>query len=228
MTSSLYGRLVGATHVEDAALGVLRTWMPTYLNEIARQSGETPGAIARPKSYRVSAEVEKMPEDQTPCVVIASRGVADIPLKNASRQYTAQFILELAAVVSAIGGQEMAGTPRALRLARFYALALRACMAQQSDSDLMVHRDWLGEQYDVLDSIDDRTICVGKVRFAVEVPDVLTADAGPIYPVGPDAEVDPLPESPEWPVSSATDIDLQKVPLDEPFDGEPSPTRERE
>lgn len=213
MTASLYSRLVGANHVEDATLGVLREWLPTYLNEVARQSNEAPLDLGRPKSYRISAQVEKMPEDQTPCVVIASSGVADIPLKNASRQYTAQFHLETAAVVSAIGGRESNGTPRALRLARLYALALRACVVQQSDGALLIYRDWLGESYETLDSIDDRTICVGRVRFVIEVPDVLTADSGPF--AYPDPEIDPLPVSPEWTTAADADIQVEKVPSEE-------------
>src|SRR3954462_14533195 len=100
MTLSLFGRLVGAHHVEDAALAVLRYWLPTYLHEVERQSGQTPGALAKPRSYRVSSDVEKMPEDQTPAVVIRSPGVADNPQMNGAGIYEAQFTIEAAAVVS--------------------------------------------------------------------------------------------------------------------------------
>ena len=213
MTSSLYGRLVGAHHVEDAAIAMLRDWLPTYLHEVARQSGVTPGTIATPRSYRVSAEPEKMPEDQTPCVVVISPGVSDSPLTNGARQYTAQFRIDLGIVVSARGGMEEGGSPRALRLARLYALAMRAAMAQQSDEEYLFRRDWLGEDYDLLPSIDDRTICVGRVRYAIEVPDVLTTDAGPLDPMPP--ETVPLPDSPEWPLATSHDEQIVKVPLEE-------------
>lgn len=214
MADSLFGRLVGAGHVEDAALGVLKEWLPTYLWEIERQSpGETAGSIALPRSWRISSEVEKMPEDQTPCIVVASSGIATLPQANGARQYQAQFVLETSCVISARGGMEEQATPRALRLARLYALALRACLIQQADDDgYLFRRDWLGEEYDVLPSIDDRTICVGKVRMQIEVPDVVTSDAGPLYPMEP--EPVPLPGSPGWPIAVQSDVDIQKVPIE--------------
>lgn len=216
MTDSLFGRLVGANHVEDAALGVLREWLPTYIYEVERQSGLAPGNIALPRSWRISSEVEKMPEDQTPAVVLSSPGISTLPLTNGARQYQAQYVLEAAGVISARGGMEEAGTPRALRLARLYALALRACLVQQADDDsYLFRRDWIGEEYDVLPSIDDRTICVAKVRFSIEVPDVLTSDAGPIDPMAPEGT--PLAESPEWPLAVESDVDVIKVPIGEAF-----------
>jgi hypothetical protein len=212
---TLYGRLVGANHVEDAAVGVLRKWFPTYLHEVERQSGIPAGTIATPKSIRISAEIEKMPEDQTPTLVVASPGIsAGGPVTDGARRYTAQFILELSGVVSARGGMEEGASPRALRIARLYALALRACIGQQPDDEgYLFRRDWLAENYNVLDSIDDRTICVASVRYAIEVPDVLTVDAGPSK-FGPDPETDPLPTSPDWPYATDADIEVVKVPLD--------------
>lgn len=212
---TLYGRLVGAHHVEDAAIGVLRKWFPTYLHEVERQSGIPAGTIQTPKSIRISAEVEKMPEDQTPTLVVASPGIsAGGPVTDGSRRYTCQFILEIASVISARGGMEETGTPRALRLARIYALAARACIGQQSDDEgFLYRRDWLAETYNVLDSIDDRTICVSTVRYSIEVPDVMTVDQGPSL-LGPDPEPDPLPVSPDWPYATDADIEVVKVPLD--------------
>lgn len=216
---TLYGRLVGANHVEDAAVSVLRKWFVTYLHEVERQSGIPAGTIAEPRSVRISGGVEKMPEDQTPTLIVASPGISDnAPVTNGSRQYQAQFILDLSGVASAKGTEEN-GSPRALRIARLYALALRACIGQQTDPDgYLYRRDWLAEDYDVLDSIDDRTICVAKVRYAIEVPDVLTLDAGPIGPYGPGPETDPLPISPEWPIATDAEIKVEKVPLNSEVD----------
>lgn len=159
-----------------------------------------------------------MPEDQTPSVVVSSPGIATLPQANGARQYQAQFVLEAACVISARGGTEDAGTPRALRLARLYALALRACLVQKADDEsYLFRRDWLGEEYDVLPSIDDRTICVAKVRLQIEVPDVVTSDAGPIAPIGPPPEVEPSPDSPEWPIAVESDVEVIKVPIGEAF-----------
>jgi hypothetical protein len=106
---------------------------------------------------------------------------------------------------------EEGGSPRALRLARMYALALRGVLAQQTDGTYLFRRDWLNESFDFLDSIDDRTICVGRVLFSIEVPDVLEIDAGPL---APEAEPYPIP-SPEWPTAFSADVEVEKVPLTE-------------
>jgi hypothetical protein len=223
-TTSLFGPLIGAHHVEDAAVSVYRKWLPTYLHEVERQTGltinplSTPGSIAKPRSYRVSSDVEKMPEDQTPAIVLRSPGVADHPLKNGAGIYQAQFTLEASVALSAIGTVEANGEPRALLLARMYALALRACLVQQPDDDgYLYRRDWVDESYDLLPSIDDRTTCVGRVTFQIEVPNVTDANSGPVEPLNfpDDPDVTPPIPSPEWPVATETDIDLIKVPLDE-------------
>jgi hypothetical protein len=215
---TLFGRLVGAHHVEDAAIATLRYWLPTYLHEVERQSGQTPGALAKPRSYRVSSDVEKMPEDQTPAVILRSPGVADNPLINGSGVYEAQFTLEASAVVSARGGMEEGGEPRALRLARMYALALRACLVQKADGDgYLFRRDWIDEAYDVLPSIDDRTICVAKATFRIEVPDVTDANSGPIEPLVPpdDPNAPPSLSSPDWPIATTVEVEEIKVPIGE-------------
>jgi hypothetical protein len=215
---TVFGRLVGAHHVEDATIALFRYWLPTYLHEAERQSGQTPGALAKPRSYRVSADVEKMPEDQTPAVVLRSSGVADEPLKTGSGVYQAQFNVEAAVVVSARGGMEEGAEPRALRNARIYVLAMRACLVQQPDPDgYLFRRDWTDESYDVLPSIDDRTICVAKTTFRIEVPDVTDANQGPIEPLIPPDEPDVTPPvpSPEWPVAETVDVDESKIPIGE-------------
>lgn len=211
---TLFGRLVGAHHVEDATLSVLRKWYPTYLHEAERASGIEPGTLQLPRSYRVTSELAGMPEDQTPSVIVRSPGVIDIPGVTGARQYLARWEVETGVLVSAIGVME-SGTPRALRLARIHALAVRACLVQQTDGVYLFRRDWIGESYSELPSVDDRTICLAAIRMSIEVPDVLTSDAGPIEPlVGPDGEPPPVP-SPEWPVAVEADVDLVKVPLGE-------------
>jgi hypothetical protein len=214
--TSLFGRLVGAHHIEDATVNVLAYWYPTYLHEAERVSGIIPGSLELPRSVRVTSEQEAMPEDQTPTIIVSSPGVIDVPGVNGARQYAARWEIETGIRVSAIGIQEN-GLPRALRLARIHALALRACLVQQTDGVYLFRRDWVGESYDVLPSIDDRTICVARVKLHIEVPDTLTSDAGPLEPIaGPDVpgEVPSIP-SPEWPTADLADVTITNVPLEE-------------
>jgi hypothetical protein len=211
-----FANLVGAHHIEQAAVDVLVKWYPTYLHQIERISGETPGTLQLPRSIRVTSEQEKMPEDQTPCLILRSAGLVDLPYTGSARTYTAAFELEVGCLVSAIGTLGSEGAPRALRLARMHALAVRACIAQQPDDDgVLYYRDWLGEGYDTLPSIDDRTICLGRVRFSIGVPDALTADAGPVDPIVPPDTGQPPIQPPDWPTALTVDYGLIKVPIEE-------------
>jgi hypothetical protein len=215
-STGAFGGLVGAHHMELAAVQVLVKWYPTYLHQVERISGETPGSLELPRSVRISSEQEKMPEDQTPALIVRSPGVMDIPYTASARAYTAQWELEIGCVVSAIGLSDDAGSPRALRLARIHALAIRACIAQQADdAQLLAWRDWIGEAYDTLPSIDDRTICVGRVRFGVQIPNVLTADAGPVDPIIPPDGTEVDPDAPQWPQALSVNVGVVKVPLGE-------------
>jgi hypothetical protein len=160
-----------------------------------------------------SSEVEKFPEDRLPCLMIGSPGLTDPPLADGGGYYAASWRLNL--------GVEVAAGPnrRALELARWYALALRGCVLQQQqdpglDTAVAVVRvDWRDERYDVLDSIDDRTICVGVVEIALEAANVLERDAGPLEPILPPQP--PGPTSPTWPVAEDVDVAVHKIALEE-------------
>lgn len=212
---SLFGRLIGAHHVEYAVVGILDGWIDDYLAQVERVSNEDTDSIQRPRSIRVSAEQEKMPEDQTPALIVRSPGIIDTPEHNGGGTYIARWEIEVGLVVSAKGVTEY-GSPRALRLARMYALAIRGAVVQQDDEPdgILYRRDWLDEQYDTLDSVDDRTICLSRVRFSIEVPDVVTRGQGPLTPgIGPH----PQP-SPEWPDAVTADVEVQKYPIPEDFE----------
>jgi hypothetical protein len=202
---SVYGSLLAASDVEDGLLTILETWLNSYLAEVERQHAIEVGLLPRPRSYVVSSEISKMPEDQIPAVIIASPGLTDPPQADGFGMYTARWKVQVAAEVVAKGNR------LALKLARLYALALRAVVIQQQYDDIPVRRiDWIDERYDVLDSADDRTVCIGVVEFAVEVPNVLTRDTGPLTP-----EAAPGPPSPTWPTAQTEHMDVVKVPIEE-------------
>lgn len=210
---SAFGTLVGASDVEEALLAQLQLWIADYLAEVERQHGLAPGTWPLPRSWLISSDVEKMPEDQLPAVILASPGLTDPPLADGRGIYTARWLVTLGVMVSARGNR------LALRLARLYVLALRAIATQQPAlSGLAVRRvEWLDERYRRLDSIDDRTVCIAEVDVAVEVADVTTRNAGPLVPILPPTPPDqtPPPDSPAWPEALTADVELVKVPLSE-------------
>jgi hypothetical protein len=203
--ASAYGSLVAASDVEAAVVALGRKWIADYLAEVERQHALEVGSLPLPRAWVITSDVEKMPEDQTPAVVVSSPGLTDPPTADGQGRYTASWRLLLSPVVSARGNEH------ALRLARLYALALRALVLQQQviDPDLAAVRvEWRDERYDVLDSIDDRTVCVGLVELAVVVADVTSRHAGPLDPLlGPG---DLGPTSPSWPTATTADVDVDK------------------
>jgi hypothetical protein len=178
--------------------------MRDYLMELERKYG---GALPMPRSWTISAEPDKMPEDQTPAVVIVSPGLFGPPEARGDGCYTATWRISLSVVVSARGNGV------ALVLARRYALAMRAIALQKQALDGLEVRgvNWLDERYSILDTSDDRTLCVAAVDLAVEVSDVTRRRSGPLVPT-PDAT--PLPPlSPCWSEVVEVDVTVDKEPL---------------
>jgi hypothetical protein len=210
--STLFEPIVSASDLESGLLEQLRKWMRDYLAEVERQHGMTVGTLPQPRSYVVSSELEKMPEDQTPAVIVRSPGTLEPPHADGGGSYFARFTIDAGVHLSA------RGNTHALRVARLYTSAIRAVLVQQQlldelDARLLVRRvDWLGERYGELDSIDDRTVCTGVVVLAYTLDDVVTRGAGPLAPTQPPTPPDqePPPVSPAWPTAATVDVDITK------------------
>jgi hypothetical protein len=79
------------------------------------------------------------------------------------------------------------------------------------DTAIQVIRvDWRDERYDVLDSVDDRTVCVGRVEVAITVAEVLQQGLGPLDPLIPPQP--PAPVAPAWPTATDVLVDVDKEP----------------
>jgi len=210
LSESAFGPLVGGDDVEDYLQAVLERWYPSYLWEVERHTGTPPGSLPLPRSLVRSSEIEKFPEDQTPVLFIASPGLTDPPVADGAGYYTATWLVNLA--VQVVAGPNR----RALELARWYTLALRACVLQQQQDPGILLRlrnvrvDWRDERYDTLDSVDDRTVCIGRVETAVTVAEVVQRGLGPLEPLIP-PQPGPDPESPGWPPATSVITDVQKI-----------------
>jgi len=209
-TGSAFGPLVSAADVEDHLQAVLERWYPSYLYEVERHVGIQPGTLPPLRGWVRSSEVEKFPEDQLPTMMIGSPGLTDPPEADGGGYYSACWQVNLAIEIAAGPNR------RALELARWYALATRACVLQQQQdpgiqSGINVVRvDWRDERYDTLESIDDRTVCVGRVEIALTAADVLQRGLGPLDPIIPPQPPDP--ESPTWPTAIDVHVDVSKEP----------------
>jgi hypothetical protein len=208
----VFGRLVAACDVEEATLGQLQKWLADYLAEVERYHGYAVGSLPYPRSWVISSEVERMPEDQLPAVILASPGLftgAGVPQADGRGVYTARWQLVASTQVSA------RGNGLALRLARLYALAVRGALLQQQRLEgLEVRRiDWLDERYRLLGSIDDRTTCISEVEVSAEVGDVLSRGHGPLAPLLGPGNLGP--DSPTWPTAQTAEVAVTKTPEEE-------------
>jgi hypothetical protein len=204
---SLYGRLIAAVDVAEALRARIAARIDGYLDEVERQHGLVPGAIARPRALVIGPE--RFPEDQLPAIVIRSPGTADLPLADGQGRYAARFELELELGVAVGAG--------AFELASLYALALRALVLQQP-SPLFMGVDWTRERFDEPTLIGARTYYAARVLLEVHVPDITDRHAGPPDEPGWPEPPPHDPESPEWPTVATADTDVLKVPIDAPVD----------
>ena len=186
------GPLVSGRDVELAAMALLKRWAGTYLAEAERQHGYAPASLPRIRGWATAHDFEKWPEDQLPCILLVSPGLADEPMADGGGVYRVKFSLGIAAIVSARTMSETAA------LAKLYCAAMRACVLQhQSLEGFAAGVEWLDETYDDLESIDTRSLGAGQAIFSVTVDGFARRWNGPTTPEEPpDPDTDPLPEDP--------------------------------
>lgn len=203
--TNLFARIVTARQVERAMADHLDLWMRTYLREIERVSERPANSIADPKAYIAASDIDKWPEDSTPCVVITSPGLTGPPDRRGDSSYEATWGV---GVVPVVGATDEVSTRD---LALDYTAAVRAAVMQnRSLGGFAAAVTWLGESYDEVPFEATRTLGAGHVAFGVTVEDVLTEQAGPLEPL-------PVPEDDpgNWPDATIVDTVVNNVPITE-------------
>lgn len=217
------GPMVSGYTVETAVERTLRAWLPAYICEAERKEGLTAGDTAWPKGWAHSgSDLEKMAQDQLPCVVIMSGGIVAAPVRTAMPVTIGAAISLPAGNLAAIFGLEVASVFNAAwdsyarRNAQLYAVAVRDCLLQRplgmaSPSEVVLR----GENYDPLDFERTRTYAASIVSFDIAVDSVAWTDGGPPPDVTP--PTDPtLPFDP-WPVVQDVEVQVVKQPIDAPI-----------
>lgn len=179
----IFNRILDDSDVEDAVVATLQKWIDTYLTEVEDQHGETVGKYARPRSWVLASEFEKMPEDALPAIVVVSAGLDERPSKEGRRAYRAPWLIGVAAVVSS---KDHVSTRR---MAYRYAAAIRATLLQKQSLDHALDDTvrgvtWVDGRSNELPSDATRTVFTARQVFSIEVSDVVTAGGGPKLPDG--------------------------------------------
>lgn len=216
---SIFGRVVSAHQVSQALISTIKQWQPYYLNHIARAHGEPFERFAGLRGFRVATEMEAMPEDQKPLLILVNQGLRDEPIRSSAanrigKHYTAIWEYDLGIQVVA-KGTKVNAEPRAIALASMYSAAVRLLLLQQRDpGELISMTDWVDEQPGGLDSSADRTTCMVIATYLVTVPMSASSGTGPDLDWLPD-EPPPLAQDPEWPLVTDPSATVEKVPPDE-------------
>lgn len=196
---TLFGPIIHAGQVEDAAAAALRLWLPTYLREIERQHNRDQLALPDPKSWLVYSQADRpedWPEAGLPAILLMCPGLKGEPEREGAGSYRARWDLQAGAVVSA------SRPAQTRQLAQLYGAAIRAAILQHPSLGGFAQAvTWTDESNGDMSPVDSRSLGYTSVAFAVDVIDVIDAHGGPIVP---DASADT--DSPEWPAVTEADV----------------------
>jgi hypothetical protein len=193
---SLFGLSLDGADAERALLAHLRDWMPTYIPEIRRQKDPSerrwPNGVSAVRSYRVTHFVaEKWPEDQIPCLIAHSPGMADDPIQEGEGVISARYLVILLAIAEARDEENTK------ELARLYSSAARMAIMQHPDLNGFAEGVAMGreEPFPVRKGVDaERTLMAVQVPYIIDVANILDVSRGPASPLE-DPE-DPPAENP--------------------------------
>jgi hypothetical protein len=199
--SSVFGRIVTASQIEEAFILTLKQWFPTYLSEMERQLNMSVNSLPHPQNYtnRNSFDAEKA--EEIPKVVVISPGLEGAPILVGSKTYRASWRVGVG-VATAASEEEMAN-----KMMKAYAGATRAIILQQLSRDTVpiAQVEWVLETYDDLPIPGQiQQYKAASLFFVVDVETVVSKGRGPDVPIiGSTA--------PEYTTANNVIIDLQKV-----------------
>lgn len=215
--SYVFGPVIGAHDIDELIYQMVVKWQVSYLREVSRRSGEAVDELRPFRSFRVSHELDHMPEDQTPGLIIVNLGIVEPPTKTGTlrpgKTFSAIYRYQLGCLASA-KGKKVNAAPRANKVAKMYALAMRLILTQKRDEDTRVlgMLDWIDDGPGPLTSDDDRTIAMWHTDFNVNVPNAASWATGPLVP---DELPDGMPTPPLWPDVTSVEVDATKVSIEE-------------
>jgi hypothetical protein len=215
---TIFGRIVTGADVEDWVFACLQTWSCTYLAEVERQHGITPGTLPDVRAWVPTHTFDKWPEDQVPAVFVINTGLAERPVKGGDGAFYVRWQMQIGVLTSA------RTEAQAHKLAQLYLAAHRVLLLQRPSLDGMADgTEWIGEGDMPLNFDDTRTLAARVGTFVVTVDRVCFANQGPVTPAEPLVPcTDPWPQ---WSTAQLVEIEVDNIGITDPM---PSPTERSE
>lgn len=205
---SVFGSWVSPRHVEKAIIDHCVKWGETFIAEAERQFGIEPRSIPVPQEGQyttVRDTFEKWPEDQTPCVLIISPGVAGTGRMEADRTITGAVGIALGVIASS--AFEGAGA----ETAQIIGVALRQLLLSTVPIEgiqLAEPPELVQEGYGDIPASGERTMGSSRLGFVFHVKSWAAFGGGPLdRETPPDDPYAPPPDAPRvesvfWQVNS--------------------------
>jgi hypothetical protein len=168
-----WGPLVIGPDIDDAVLGAVRTWAPTYFRHIKTERNLTIGLVP-PKMYTTTFAGQAFLDNQLPAVVaIATQAVATLGGQN--RTYEATWAVELATVLRG------KNTQSTIWLAGLYEGVLRRLVLQKARGAPIDDLHYTGMRYrEVPDATGNgRYLLAGVGLYQVYTDQIVQPYAGP-------------------------------------------------
>lgn len=204
---TVFGPMFDGGQVEVAVQRFLSRWLPTYLEEVARQADPPiePGTISKPRSWTTSPEFEIDEATQLPAMLIINAGIAEDSIyRQGDGSYNVSWVIGIASIVSA---KDQESTDR---LAKRYGAAIRSLMLQHPamETDNMRVVSWDDEKYDDVPPSGLRTLAGVRMVFTIEAENLTNSHDGPM--LTPEPPADPTAPWQDW----ETLQDAQHVHID--------------
>jgi hypothetical protein len=179
--TSSYGRILTGGDVRGAVRDTIRTWLPTYIAEVTRQTGRDLPTI---RSYG-SGIPNEFPDGYLPGIIVVAPGLVAEPTRTGDGRYDAIWAVGVS-VVTADTDREVAYAQ-----AEDFTAALRALLVQQASlGGLADGIDWVTEEVSEVAGTTERSIHAGILEFNITFRGVTDAFAGFTAPLSPDATVE--------------------------------------
>lgn len=224
--NGIFGRIVTRRDVQQAAIGSLTTWVPTYIGQLEQQAQLVPGTVPVPpdpvRSYRGGLDFDTWMPAWSPVFIVVVQPIGRPELAQGGGSYLQEFDLQVGVnyqydgVPPALGEYE---EDSAIQYADILGMAGCAAIAQHGslgsfpDGTYVSTRTRLTQfpmttfPYPTEESA--RRVCRSRFSFSVIVSNIVTETDGPRSPL-----VNPYANAGDWPQVTDASVTITSTGVD--------------